>query len=127
MAAALDILSWILIIIGSFFAILGGYGLIRLPDVFCRMHAASLTETLGAAALLGGLMVQAGWTLVSVKLLLVLLLLLFTSPTSTYALANAAWRSGVRPFTADEPDPDTEGHPHHSRPSTGEAGAETNR
>ena len=109
MEPVLDILSWILIVIGGFFIVVGGIGLIRLPDVFCRMHAASLTETLGAGALVGGLMIQAGWTLITVKLLLVFAFLLFTSPTSTFALANAAWRSGVRPFTSDEPDEDTKG------------------
>lgn len=106
MDQALDILSWILIAIGGLFIVIGGIGLIRMPDVFTRMHAASLIETLGAGALLSGLMIQAGWTLITAKLVLVLAFLLFTSPTSTYALANAAWRSGVKPFTADEPEND---------------------
>lgn len=93
----LDLISWALILAGSAFAIIGSVGLIRLPDVYARMHGAGLTDTLGAGLILAGLMVQAGLTLVTVKLALILVFLLFTSPTSTYALANAAYTGGLQP------------------------------
>ena len=92
-----DILSWILIIIGSVSMLIGGLGVLRLPDVYTRMHAASITDTLGAGALLLGLTIQAGFTLIAVKLLLILVFLFFTSPTSSFALAHAALSSGVEP------------------------------
>jgi len=94
----LDLISWVLILAGSAFAIIGGVGLIRLPDVYARMHGASLTDTLGAGLIVAGLTVQAGFTLVTVKLLLILVFLLYTSPTSTYALANAAFTRGLQPL-----------------------------
>jgi multicomponent Na+:H+ antiporter subunit G len=94
----LDALSWGLLLSGSMIVLVGGLGLIRLPDVFTRMHATGLTDTLGAGLILLGLVVQAGLTLVSVKLLLILFLLLFTGPTSTHALARAALACDVRPL-----------------------------
>ncbi len=92
-----DIASWALLVSGGGFCIIGGLGLLRLPDVYARMHAAGITDTLGAGLILTGLMVQGGFSLVTVKLILILVFLLFTSPTSTYALANAAYRQGLAP------------------------------
>ena len=97
MAAFLDGLSWALLMTGSFFVLTGSVGLLRLPDVYSRMHAAGITDTLGAGLFLGGLMIQGGWTLVTVKLAMILVFILFTSPTATYALANAAYSGGVGP------------------------------
>ncbi len=96
MQAVLDGLSWFLLMAGSFFVLTGAIGLLRLPDVYARMHAAGITDTLGAGLFLGGLMIQGGLTLVTVKLALILAFILFTSPTATYALANAAWAGGAR-------------------------------
>lgn len=100
-AVILDGVSWALLLGGSFFIVTGGLGLLRLPDVYCRMHASGITDTLGSALFLAGLMVQGGFTLVTVKLLMILAFILFTSPTSTYALANAAFCSGAKPIRKD--------------------------
>ena len=100
----LEIVSWALLAAGAAFAMIGGLGMIRLPDVYARMHAAGITDTLGAGLILAGLMVQAGWSQATVKLVLILAFLLFTSPTSTYALANAAYRGGLEPRLDDEGD-----------------------
>ena len=97
MSTIADTLSWGLIILGSVSVIIGGIGVLRLPDVYTRMHAASITDTIGAGALLLGLTIQAGVTLVAVKLILMLVFLFFTSPTSSFSLAHAALSSGVKP------------------------------
>ncbi len=76
---------------------IGGIGILRLPDVFTRMHAAGITDTMGAGLILAGLMAQAGLTLVTVKLVLIVLFLVVTSPTSTHALAKAALTGGLEP------------------------------
>ena len=94
---AVDIVSWILLIAGSVFCIIGGIGLLRLPDFFSRMHGAGITDTLGAALVLVGLMVQAGLSLLTVKLIMILVILWLTSPTSTHAIAKAARMSGLDP------------------------------
>ncbi|MHA1151916.1 MAG: monovalent cation/H(+) antiporter subunit G [Alphaproteobacteria bacterium] len=93
-----EIASWTLLVSGGAFCMIGALGLLRLPDVYARMHAAGITDSLGAGLILAGLMVQGGFSLVTVKLFLILMFLLFTNPTSTYALANAAYRRGLAPL-----------------------------
>tara|TARA_B100000676_G_scaffold181703_1_gene178409 strand:+ start:33325 stop:33669 length:345 start_codon:yes stop_codon:yes gene_type:complete len=94
----IDILSWLLIIAGSFSMIVGGVGVLRLPDVYTRMHAASITDTLGAGTIIAGLILQAGISLIAAKLLLILIFIFFTSPAASFALAHAALSSGVEPI-----------------------------
>jgi len=101
----LNLASWVLIVAGSAFCLIGALGLLRMPDFFTRMHAASLVDTLGAGLLLLGMMLQAGFTLVTAKLLMIVLLLFFTSPTATHALARAARARGVEPLLADKQAP----------------------
>jgi multicomponent Na+:H+ antiporter subunit G len=101
MAALLDGLSWALLMGGSFFVLTGALGLLRLPDVYARMHAAGVTDTLGAGLFLAGLAIQGGLGLVTVKLAMILAFILFTSPTATYALANAVFSSGANPAGKD--------------------------
>lgn len=105
MAAAIDVLSWLCLVGGGFFSMVGGLGLLRMPDFFTRMHAASVTDTLGAGLLLLGLALQAGFTLIAVKLAFLALLIFFASPTATHALAKAALARGLEPLLArgDEP------------------------
>lgn len=102
MSAALDVLSWILLAAGGLFCLIGTAGLLRMPDLFTRMHAASVTDTLGAGLILIGLVLQAGLTLVSFKLLAIGLLIFFSSPTATHALAKAALARGLKPLLAAE-------------------------
>ena len=93
-----NIASWVCLIAGSLLCIIGGIGLLRLPDFFSRTHGAGITDTLGAALVLIGLMFQAGLTLVTVKLVMILVILWLTSPTSTHAIAKAAILSGLKPL-----------------------------
>lgn len=102
MELILDVLSWILILGGGFFAVSGGIGVLRLPDVFSRLHASGMTDTMGAGLILTGLMLQSGLSLVTVKLLLVLFFLWFTSPIATHAVARAALHVGIRPVTGPD-------------------------
>ncbi|MCG6950782.1 MAG: monovalent cation/H(+) antiporter subunit G [Betaproteobacteria bacterium] len=96
----LDIASWALILLGGAFCITGAIGLLRMPDFFTRMHAASIIDTLGAAFILMGLILQAGFSLVTVKLIAIGILLFLTSPVATHALARAALARGVQPMLA---------------------------
>lgn len=97
----IDTASWAMLVAGGLFCAIGALGLVRMPDFFTRMHAASVVDTLGAALLLGGMMLQAGFTLVTVKLAMIGVLLFFTSPAASHALARAALLRGVRPLLAD--------------------------
>ncbi|MEE2997792.1 MAG: monovalent cation/H(+) antiporter subunit G [Pseudomonadota bacterium] len=97
MEQILSILSWICLIGGSFFILVGAIGMLRMPDLYTRSHAAGITDTMGAILIIVGLMFQAGATLVTVKLIFILIFLLFTSPAASHALNNTAWSNGLRP------------------------------
>ena len=99
-----ELLSWGCLLAGGFFCVVGGIGLIRMPDFYTRMHAASVTETLGAGLILLGLMIQAGVSLVTAKLLMIGLLIFLTSPAATHALAKAALIRGLQPLLAPRED-----------------------
>lgn len=86
--------------LGGAFVVIGGVGALRMPDLFTRMHAASLTDTMGAGLVIGGIILQAGVSLASIKLAMILVFLLLTSPTATNALASAALLAGLRPGEA---------------------------
>jgi len=98
MSLLLDIATALLLVAGGAFVFIGGLGALRMPDVYTRMHAAGLTDTMGTILVLIGLLPQAGWSLAAVKLLAILVFLLLTTPTATYALANAARLASVAPL-----------------------------
>lgn len=102
MSAVADIGSWICLAAGGLFCVVGGLGLLRMPDFYTRVHAASVTDTLGAGLVLLGLILQAGWTLVALKLVVIGLLIFFTSPAATHALAKAALGRGLEPLVDRE-------------------------
>jgi len=97
MSTAVDILSWVLIVPGGFFILTGAVGVVRLPDVYTRMHATSVIDTVGALLLVSGLALQAPSLLVVFKLIVILALLFFTGPVATHAIAQAALEAGVEP------------------------------
>jgi len=93
-----DLLSWACFLSGGFLCITGGVGLLRFPDFFTRVHATGVTETLAAPLLLGGLMLQMGWSFATVKVVMILVFLLATNPTASHAMAKAAQHGGYRPL-----------------------------
>jgi multicomponent Na+:H+ antiporter subunit G len=99
--AAVDLASWILLGLGGACVLIGGIGALRLPNFYTRLHAASLTDTMAAILVFLGLILQSGMTLASVKLLAILVFLLLTGPTASYALANASLLSDRRPAAVD--------------------------
>ena len=92
-----NIVSSVCLLCGAFFVFVGGIGIIRLPDFYTRLHGAGVTDTLGAGLVLLGLMIVAGLSLTTIKLLMILLFLFVTSPTSCHALAQAARAHGLKP------------------------------
>ncbi len=102
MSAVLEVISWAVLLTGGFLVITGGIGLLRFPDLYTRMHAASVTDTGGAGLVLLGLMLQAGLTVVTVKLVLILWFLLFTGPVASHVLAKAALHGKLEPVVDDE-------------------------
>jgi multicomponent Na+:H+ antiporter subunit G len=95
--------SWVLILAGGAFCLVGALGILRMPDFYTRVHAASVTDVVGSFAILLGLALQAGLSLVAVKLGFIALLIFFTSPAATHALVKAALERGVEPLQGEAP------------------------
>lgn len=102
MPVLIDIASGVLIAAGCFFILVGAIGLVRMPDVYTRAHGTSIIDTVGAGFLIIGLMLQAGWSLVTLKLLFVLAISFFTLPVVTHALARAALYENVAPKLTED-------------------------
>ncbi len=93
----IETLSWVFILSGAGFVVVGAFGILRLPGFWSRLHAASVSESAGVILLVIGMCLQAGATLITVKLLIIGVFLFITGPTSTHAIANAALVTGLRP------------------------------
>ena len=102
LALLLDILSWILFLIGGAGILAGAIGIVRFPDFYARLHAAGVTDTAGAELVLLGMALQAPNWLVVAKLAIIGFFLFFTSPLSTHAIAHAAWIVGLKPLLGEE-------------------------
>ena len=94
----MGILSIIFIVAGLFFLIVAAIGVIRLPDVFSRSHAVSLTDSLGAFLMLFGIALHEELGTNMLKILVVLALLYIINPVITHATIRAALRSGLKPW-----------------------------
>ena len=104
MAMLIDVLSGLFIALGVIALLIGSLGLVRLPDLFSRTHAVGMMDTAGVGLIILGLIVYEGLTLISFKLALVGIFLFFTSPISTHAVVQGAFRSGLLPLTHDPQD-----------------------
>ena len=85
------------ILAGAVFSLLAAVGVLRLPDVYTRIHAASKAGVVGAGLILAAIAIAAGDTAVSVRAVFGILFLLLTTPVSAHLLARAAYFSGFRP------------------------------
>ena len=93
----IDALSWVCLIIGAFLSISGAVGIFRFKEFYSRAHAASITDTLCVLFIIGGLILQSGFTLVTVKLIFIVALLWLTGPVASHALVRAAYQTGLEP------------------------------
>lgn len=84
-------------LIGGILCLIGTIGVLRFPDFYTRLHAASITDTSGAAMVLIGMALMAPNWIVLVKLFCIFVFLFLTGPTSTHAVANAAHVAGLQP------------------------------
>ncbi len=96
------IICALLLALGCFLVLVAAIGIIRFPDFYSRMHPAGKSDTLGQALILAGLMVYEGVTLVSAKLLFIIVFIFIANPTATHALAKAAYVSGLKPWTKED-------------------------
>lgn len=85
----------LLIVLGGLFALVSALGIVRLPDLFTRMHAATKAGTLGVGFLLTALILDAGELGVTTKALAVIVFLLLTAPVAAHVIGRAAYFDGV--------------------------------
>ncbi len=91
-----DIIGLVFIGIGLAFDLLGCLGLVRFPDVYCRLQAATKSVTLGTCSILLGTFLVVGFTAAGLKALMCILFILLTSPVAAHAIARGAHRSGFK-------------------------------
>lgn len=84
-------------VIGIFFILTGSLGILRLPDVFSRIHAAGMIDTAGSAFIILGMCLQSGISLVTAKLVFIGIFIFFTSPITGHITANLARKKGLDP------------------------------
>ena len=101
MESLMPILASIFIGLGVISVLIGALGLIRLPDVYSRIHAAGIIDTAGVAFFILGMICLSGWSLVTMKLILIGIFLFFTSPISGHAIARVAHLNGIAPHGRD--------------------------
>ena len=97
------LLSWLsggALLLGTAALLVGALGLVRLPNLFSRIHAVGMIDTAGVAFITLGMLIYEGFSLVSVKLAIVGVFLFFTSPIATHAVAQVAHRSGFSPLSS---------------------------
>lgn len=100
----LEVLGWIMASLGCVVVLIGAVGVVRMPDLYTRMHAAGLSDSLGSALVLIGLALTSGSGTTVARLLMIVAFLWITSPTACHALARSAWLSGLRePAQPGEP------------------------
>ncbi|MDX1591644.1 MAG: monovalent cation/H(+) antiporter subunit G [Balneolaceae bacterium] len=92
-----NILTIVLVILGIAFILVGSIGILRLPDFFTRTHAVSKSDTLGIIFVISGMVIYEGFTLSSLKLILIILFIALANPIGSHALAKAAIKKGLKP------------------------------
>jgi multicomponent Na+:H+ antiporter subunit G len=92
----INIIGLIFISIGLAFDFFGCLGLVRLPDVYCRLQAATKCVTLGTCSILFGSFLIVGFTAAGMKSLLCIIFVILTAPVAAHAIARGAHRAGVK-------------------------------
>lgn len=85
-------------LLGALLCCVGTIGVLRFPDFYTRLHAASVTDTSGAMLILLGMALLAPGWLIVLKLLAIFVFILLTSPAASHAVANAAHTAGLQPL-----------------------------
>jgi len=105
----IDIIVYIFLTVGVFFNLLAGFGLLRFPDVYTRLHAGTKCTTFGSIFICGSVILiglrmwltnNPNGSILTIHTIIALIAILLTNPTGAHAIARAAHRSGVKPVGA---------------------------
>ncbi len=100
----MDVVSWVALVAGGLAMVTSALGMVRLPDIFTRLHAGSLADTGGVGLILLGLVLQTEPGLNTLKLLLIAVVLFLTTPAVSHAVGHAALLGGLSPDSDDADD-----------------------
>ncbi len=98
-------LEWgivLLAVLGAFFGGVAAIGIVRMPDIYTRTHAASKSDTLGAVLAIAAVAFALNTDLSTAKSVFLLVFMFITNPTAAHAIARAAEDQGIEPWTTDE-------------------------
>jgi multicomponent Na+:H+ antiporter subunit G len=98
----IEIIGWFSLFVGLIFVFFGCLGLVRMPDIYCRLQTATKCVTFGAGSILFGTFLITGFSSIGLKALLCIIFLFLTSPTASHALSYGAFISGVKPVDKTE-------------------------
>jgi len=98
------VITLIFLLAGSFFMLVASIGMVRLPDFYTRMHAGGKADTLGQGLIFLGLIIYEGFTLISLKMLIIFAFIFIANPTATHAVAKAAYKGGLKIWRRDNND-----------------------
>ncbi|MEM6491060.1 MAG: monovalent cation/H(+) antiporter subunit G [Pseudomonadota bacterium] len=94
----IEAIAWALLVLGGVFTVFAGIGIVRLPDVFIRMHAATKVGTLGSGLIMAGVAVHFGDADVVIRCLLIFVFLMLTAPIGAHMIGRAALNMGIEPW-----------------------------
>ena len=97
--SAVDIITIVLLTVGTFFFAAGSIGVLRFPDVYTRLHALTKADNLGLGFIVIALVIQSESAIVAAKLILTWALVLVAGATASHMVSTAARRSGVKPWS----------------------------
>lgn len=87
-----------LLLLGIFFTIFGVVGVLKFPDIYTRLQASTKCGVTGTISIFFGLIIQQGFNAFSIRILLIALFVLITTPVASHIIAQAAYESGVEPW-----------------------------
>ena len=91
-----------LALLGAFFGAVAAIGIVRMPDVYTRAHAASKSDTLGAVLTIAAVALALQTDLSTAKSVFLIVFMFITNPTAAHAIARAAQDQGIEPWTVEE-------------------------
>lgn len=106
--SAVEIIATVFIALGALVMLAGATGVLRFPDFYTRLHAAGKGDTLGQGLILLGLLIPVGLSLISFKIVLIILFIFIFNPTATHALARGGWVARLKPWTPAQGEPRTD-------------------
>ncbi len=85
-------------LLGSFFMVTSGVGILRMPDFFSRLHPAGISDSIGLPLILLGILFNTEFGLITAKIVFIIVFSMLTSSTACHALSKSAWLSGQEPL-----------------------------